>query len=129
MCKLVSFKTNTGEMIKVADVKFSCIQNMVLEASKCKCISEIILFGSSLEESCTENSDIDIAIISKYTVDYLSGNKSFSKFMEAVYSYDYAQEYDRLYFASIEQIEKNMYHIPICTELAKKGKTIYQKKE
>lgn len=127
MCRLVDLKTNMGTTVKVADIKLPCIDNMVKQARHCGCISEIILFGSALEKRCREDSDIDIAIISRYTVNKLSGNKEFSKFMESVYDYDFMQEYDRLYFSSLEEIEKNRFKSDICNELMMNGKIVYSR--
>ena len=77
MCKLIDFKTNTNNIVKIADVKLKHIQNIVEQVKKCPSIEAIILFGSSLEERCTKGSDIDIAIISKYTINKLCGIKSY----------------------------------------------------
>lgn len=106
MCQLVSIDTNYGEKIEVAEIKRNYIENIISSASQCKAISEIILFGSALEERCCEQSDIDIVIVSKYAINILCKNKGFSKFVEQIYSLDFAQEYDRLYFNSLDEIEK-----------------------
>ena len=98
MCRLVSIMSNDGQCIEVADIKKNYIEKIISSASKCKHIDAIILFGSALEERCTEKSDIDIAIISKYTVDKLSGIKSYSKFVSEIYESNLFQEYDIVYF-------------------------------
>lgn len=126
MCRLVSIKSNDGQCIEVADIKKSYIENIISSASKCKQIHAVILFGSALEERCTEKSDIDIAIISKYTVDKLSGIKSYSRFVNEIYEMDLAQEYDKLYFKSLEEIEEQKEDAHICKELVQKGKVIYR---
>ena len=46
----------------VADIKYDYIVNIVDQAEKCKGIDKVVLFGSSLSESCNNNSDIDIAV-------------------------------------------------------------------
>lgn len=127
MCKLVGITSNLGEMIKVADIKKKYIQNIIESASKCKSIEAVILFGSALEERCTDNSDIDIAIISKYTVNGLCRLKSYIKFMSDIYGFDLSQEYDRLYFKSFSEIEEKKDETYICKELIEKGKIIYKK--
>lgn len=127
MCQLVSIDTNYGEKIEVAEIKRNYIENIISSASQCKAISEIILFGSALEERCCEQSDIDIVIVSKYAINILCKNKGFSKFVEQIYSLDFAQEYDRLYFNSLDEIEKKMDSVPICKELVQKGKVIYRR--
>lgn len=127
MCKLVPLKTNFGTKVEVADVKKDFIENIIIEAQKCKQISAIILFGSALEERCKNSSDIDIAIISQQTINSLCRNKGFSRFVEAVYSMDFSQAYDRIYFRSIEEIEQKKDIVPICKELLDKGKVIYRR--
>ena len=128
MCKLVSFKTNVGTEVKVADIKLPFIKNIAEQAEKYTSIQAVILFGSSLEDRCTEKSDIDIAILSQYTVNRLCNIKSFRKFMDSIYEFDLEQAYDWLYFRSISEIKKNN-EVLVCRELDSKGKVIYQKKK
>jgi predicted nucleotidyltransferase len=127
MCKLQSVNTNYGTSVEVADIKKKYIENIIDAAAQCRQISEIILFGSALEERCNEKSDIDIAIISRQTINSLCKNKGFEKFVETVYSMDFKQDYDRLYFSSMEEIEQKKSDVPICRELADKGKVIYRR--
>lgn len=127
MCNLVTIKSNIGESIQVADIKAELIEKIIALAPMCEKIDYIYLFGSSLEERCTDNSDIDIAIISSDTVNRLSSNKRFVKFMEAIYNLDFEQEYDRLYFSSVKEIEAKKQSVPICKELIQKGKIIYRR--
>lgn len=127
MCRLVNIKTNSGDTVRVADIKSVCVQNIIMQAQYCRCISEIILFGSSLEERCTEESDIDIAIISRYTLNYLSRNKDFSRFIESVYDIDFTQEYDRLYFSSLDELKSKRNDCEICDEILSHGKVIYSR--
>ena len=61
MCKLISI----GNGKAIADIKHKYIKNITRQAHECKNISRIVLFGSSLEERCTEKSDIDIAVFGK----------------------------------------------------------------
>lgn len=129
MCKLVKMQTNFGACIDVADIKKNFIENIIVSASQCKQISEIMLFGSSLEERCTKESDIDLVIISKSSVNSLSRLKSYDKFMKSIYEYDMNQEYDRLYFKSMKEIEEKSEEIEICNELIRKGKVIYRRLE
>ena len=127
MCELVKIKTNFGEEVSIAEIKREHISNLIKHAENCKPIIEIILFGSSIEERCTSSSDIDIAIISNKTVTELDKTSSFKRFLFNVHSFDIAQEYDRLYFKSFDEIEKNKDNIPICKELIQKGKRIYRR--
>lgn len=127
MCKLVEIKNNIGDNILVADNKVNCIKNIIESACICKNISRIILFGSAVSTRCTDKSDIDIAIISDIGMERLYKLKSFKRFLNAVYSADYNQEYDRLYFKSLEQIERNIGKAEICSEILKNGVTIYKR--
>lgn len=128
MAKLVTIKNNLDEPVCIADINREAIENLIKSASLCRQIEAIILFGSSLEEQCTDKSDIDIAIIHPKGVEYLDKLKSFRKLMDALYDYDMEKQYDRLYFKSIQFIEDHKDTIPICREIYHKGKLIYQKK-
>lgn len=97
-------------------------------AHKCRQMDTIVLFGSALEDRCTTDSDIDIAIISKYGIRKLSVLKSFRTFMQDLYRADEMQEYDRLYFRSIDEIASKRKEAPICNEILNKGKIIYKRR-
>lgn len=127
--KLVEMPLDNGSKIKVAECKKKCIENMVSVAHKCKQIDAIVLFGSTLEDRCTTDSDIDIAIISKYGISKLSVLKSFRVFMQDLYRADEMQEYDRLYFNSLEEIVGKVEEAPICNEILNKGKIIYSRSD
>ena len=127
MCKLVGVSSYDGTQMDVASIKKDAIMNIIASASLCPNIDAIVLFGSSLEERCTAESDIDIAIISKKTVSGLSQLKSFKRFMDMVYLFDMSKEYDRLYFKSLEDIEQKADEQQICREIVSKGKIIYRK--
>ena len=96
-------------------------------AKNCSDIDAIMLFGSALEERCKERSDIDIVIFSKKTVNALSSKKSFDEFKRQLYFRDLSQEYDFLYFKSIDEIYQKIDKAPIFKELAEKGKIIYKR--
>ena len=96
MCRLVDIKTNHGEDVRVADVKREEIINIINAASLCKKIDMLILYGSALEDRCTEKSDIDIAVVSKYPISKLCKLKSFHDFTTYVYKFNMNQEYDFL---------------------------------
>ena len=48
--------------------------------------------------------------------------------MDMVYLFDMSQEYDRLYFKSLEDIEQKSDEQQICKEIVSKGKIIYRRK-
>lgn len=94
MCKMVPFK-NGG---LVADIKYDQIVNISQEAQKCKNINRVMLFGSSLEERCTERSDIDIAVFGKQTKGKYLLSREYKDFLHNVFKFDMDQDYDILYF-------------------------------
>ena len=94
MCKMIHFKD--GKYI--ADIKYKYIQNIVKQAEHCKHINRIMLFGSTLEERCTDKSDIDIAVFGDKTREKYLVSKEFRDFHRRVFMYDMDQEYDILYF-------------------------------
>ena len=61
MCKITSFVID-GRTIHMADIKQKYVWNIINAAQKCDYIDKIILFGSSLEDRCRDDSDIDLAI-------------------------------------------------------------------
>lgn len=128
MAKLIKlYENNLISDIKVADIKINAIKNIINSAKECKSIDYIILFGSSLEERCNEESDIDIAIISNITRSRLYRVKEYSDFLANIYKYDLRQEYDIIQFNSLEDINKHKYGVYL--DIAEKGKTIYSRKD
>ena len=127
MCKLQEINTNFDSSVYVADNKSKLIECIIELAKDCTDIDAIILFGSALETRCKKNSDIDIAIISKKTINALSEKKSFRQFKDSIYLLDMSQEYDFLYFKSIDEIEKKKDTAFIFKEFAEKGKIIYKR--
>lgn len=96
MCQL----RNLTKDIRVAEIKYDYIVNIIRQAQKCKNISKIILFGSSIEERCSKNSDIDIAVFgSKKPYIYLK-SAEFRNFNNNIFAFnDFdGQDYDILYF-------------------------------
>lgn len=128
MAKLIKLcENNLISDIKVADIKINAIKNIINSAKECKSIDYIILFGSSLEERCNEESDIDIAIISNITRSRLYRVKEYRDFLANVYKYNLRQEYDIIQFNSLEDIKKHKYGVYL--DIAEKGKIIYSRKD
>jgi predicted nucleotidyltransferase len=99
MCKLIVGKTNKEKDFKAADIKMNCIQNIINVAPKCRSIHKIVLFGSSIEERCTERSDIDIAIFGSMSEYRFLTSNSYGVFADSLFAYaDFLQDYDILYF-------------------------------
>lgn len=94
MCKLTALSDGK----QVADIKLPYIKNIVSEAAHCKHIQRIMLFGSSLEERCTDLSDIDIAIFGDLTKSRYYSTKEYRDFVNHLFDFDFHQDYDILYF-------------------------------
>ena len=123
MCSLAALSTDS--QVHVADIKKSIIENIITIADVCKEIDYIILFGSSLEDRCTEQSDIDLAIISNITRTKFLRSKSYDKFTTALYNIDDEQTYDILQFNSLEDLQKK--DSAVCRDIVSKGKIIYRR--
>lgn len=127
MAKLIQLcKKSLISDIKVADIKINEIKNIISSAKECKSIDYIILFGSSLEERCNEESDIAIAIVSNITKSRLYRAKEYKDFLANVYEYNLKQEYDIIQFNSLEDIKKHEYSVYL--DIAEKCKIIYSRK-
>ena len=98
MCMVKTIQIN-NRTIRVAEIKQKYIENVIDAAHKCSLIDRVILFGSCLEERCSESSDIDIAVFGTQTSYRALSSKEYERFARQLYSFnDYAQSYDILYF-------------------------------
>ena len=57
-----------------------------------------MLFGSSLEERCSDRSDIDIAVFGTKAKGKYIDSKEFRSFKKGIFEFDWDQDYDVLYF-------------------------------
>lgn len=124
MCRMAALSTDT--QIQVADIKKPIIENIIMIANICKEIDYIILFGSSLEDKCTEQSDIDLAIISNVTRARLFRSNSYDRFTTALYNINDEQTYDILQFNSMQDLKNK--NSAVCKDIVNKGKIIYRRK-
>ena len=121
MCKMVSMTIN-NRSIMVADLKVDAINNAIDKISELKEISKAILFGSALEERCTEDSDIDIALFGEMTENRFFSRKDVSDFKYALAKGCGLREaYDILYFQNKDYDSDSL----IMIEIREKGQTIY----
>lgn len=95
MCKLALLEQGKY----VADIKLNHIRNITEQAKKAKNIERIVLFGSSIGERCTKDSDIDIAVFGKKTKGKYIDSSEFNAFKSALFKFDWDQDYDVLYFS------------------------------
>ncbi len=96
MCRMVPYKNGRS----VADIKLRHIDNISAQAEKCRNITRIILFGSSLETRCTDRSDIDIAVFGDQAKGKYLQSKEFREFHRQLFLFDMNQDYDILYFTN-----------------------------
>ncbi len=94
MCRMIAY--DDGKY--VADIKLRHIRNIAEQAAKTKGIVRIMLFGSALEERCTERSDIDIAVFGDKTKGSYIDSNEFKAFKSGIFKFDWDQDYDVLYF-------------------------------
>ena len=125
MCKLVQIQSNTGEEVLVADIKADTIKKIIMIAQNCNKIDYIYVFGSSVEERCKEQSDIDLAIISNVTRAKLFQSKEYDEFLDTLYDIDIEQDYDILQFNSVEALKTRKDFV--CMDILNKGKMIYKR--
>lgn len=125
MCRLVTIENSNGVKIKVADIKAEIIKKIISLAPTCDTIDYIYVFGSTVEESCTDKSDIDIAIISNVTRSKLFQNKSYNEFTNKLYDIDLAQNYDILQFNSLEAVKSSDDFV--CKDILTKGALLYER--
>ena len=95
MCKLVPFDGDT----RVADIKLPHIHNIVRQASRTKNINRVMLFGSAIEDRCTDHSDIDIAVFGDIPKMKYLRSKEYKQFQDGIFRFDLDQDYDILYFS------------------------------
>lgn len=124
MCKLVTIENSSGDKIEVADIKAEIIKKIISLAHTCDKIDYIYVFGSTVEESCTEKSDIDIAIVSNVTRSKLFQIKSYNEFTNKLYGIDHDQDYDILQFNSLDAIKNSDDFV--CRDIIDKGKLLYK---
>ena len=123
MCKVVKKKIG-DRTIRVADIKFKYMINIVDAAKECDYIDRIVLFGSSIDSRCKEESDIDLAIFGNVSKSKCLTSKKYEKFLEKVISFDnFNQAYDILYFKSGKEDKSAI------MEDISKGEVLYESAE
>lgn len=98
MCKLVEIKVG-DKKIKVANIKQKYMGNIADAAKDCDYIDRIVVFGSSIQTRCKEDSDIDLAVFGNVSKGKCLTSKKYEDFLKKVVSFDdFNQGYDILYF-------------------------------
>lgn len=128
MCQLVNVKTNFDTEIEVADVKQEVIQNIVEAAKTCSNILQIILFGSAIESRCTEESDVDLVVVSDVTRSRLYRNKNYQEFLRRLHDKDdYTQQYDVICVHGLDEMQREEENVILFKEVLQNGKTLYRR--
>ncbi len=63
MCKLIPFELENGNTIQISEYKIDRLKKYVEMFSTLNGIDRVILFGSSLEERCRKDSDMDFCLL------------------------------------------------------------------
>ena len=125
MCRLKFIQSNLGVNIEVADIKADIIKKIFEISPICSKIDYIYIFGSSVEERCTEKSDIDIAIVSNVIRSKLFQSKDYKEFTNKLYNIDLEQDYDILQFNSLKTIRESK--DAVCYDILTRGKLLYKR--
>lgn len=97
MCQLIALDVG-DRTVNVASLKTEYIKNIVDNVFRCNLIDKIVLFGSAIEERCTDDSDIDIAVFGKESKNKVFRSKEYRDYIDSVVSFGDLQDYDILFF-------------------------------
>lgn len=128
MCQLISVKTNFNTEIEVADIKKDVIENIIKAAGVCTKICQIILFGSAIESRCTEDSDVDLLVISDTSRSRLYKDKGYREFLKRLHDKDdYEQRYDVICVNGMEEVYRHRDTVGLFQDALNCGKTLYRR--
>ena len=128
-CHMVKVKTNYNTEIEVADIKKDVIENIIDAAGICEKICQIILFGSVIETRCTEESDIDMVVVSNVTRSRLYKDKSYQEFLRKLHDEDgYDQMYDVICVHGMEEIYQKQNVTKLFRDVIENGRTLYRRR-
>lgn len=115
-------KVRAGQReVNVAEIKSKYIANIVDAAAKSKGIEKVILFGSSVNGNCTEESDMDLAVFGSLSKTKYLTSGDFKRFYDQLILFDdFRQTYDVLYFNS-----KAVHDSPIMRQI-QEGEVLYE---
>lgn len=128
MCQMVQVKTNFDTEIEVADIKKDIIENIVEIAGICTRIRQIILFGSVIESRCTEDSDVDMLIVSDISRSRLYKDKGYREFLKKLHDKDdYEQMYDVICVHGMDEVYQKQDTVCLFRDVIENGKTLYRR--
>ena len=120
MCNIISMNIG-GRTFQAADIKQNYIENIIKQAGSCDKIRRIVLFGSVTEKRCSKESDIDVAVFGDEAESKVLKSKSYKDFVRGLFSYDFSQDYDILYFRN------GTVHDTSIMEDINKGAVVYER--
>ncbi len=130
MCQLIPVKTNFNTEIEVADIKKDVIENIIEAAGACTRICRIIVFGSVIESRCTEDSDIDMLVISDTSRSRLYKDKSYREFLKRRHDReDYEQMYDVICVHGMYELYQYQDTVSLVRNVIDCGKTLCRRME
>lgn len=128
MCQMVQVKTNFDTEIEVADIKRDIIENIVEAAGICTRIRQIILFGSVIESRCTEDSDVDMLVVSDVSRSRLYKDKDYREFLKKLHDKDdYEQMYDVICVHGMDEVYQKQDTVCLFRDVIENGKTLYRR--
>lgn len=128
MCQMVQVKTNFDTEIEVADIKKDIIENIVEVAGICTRIRQIILFGSVIESRCTEDSDVDMLVVSDISRSRLYKDKGYREFLKKLHDKDdYEQMYDVICVHGMDEVYQKQDTVCLFRDVIENGKTLYRR--
>ncbi|MCD7744328.1 MAG: nucleotidyltransferase domain-containing protein [Lachnospiraceae bacterium] len=128
MCELSRVKTNFETEVSIAEIKIKYVENIIKTAPMCQSIAEIVLFGSVLEGRCTENSDIDLLIVSEKQKSRLFRDRSYINFKNKIFiDGNFKQDYDFIYMNCNEDIDRKSFSSSLFQNIKEYGQTIYRR--
>lgn len=128
MCQMVQVKTNFDTEIEVADIKKDIIENIVEAAGICTRICQIILFGSVIESRCTEDSDVDMLVVSDVSRSRLYKDKGYREFLKKLHDKDdYEQMYDVICVHGMDEVYQKQDMVCLFRDVIENGKTLYRR--
>lgn len=119
MVNLVPLRVNTGETVMVADIMVVSLKKYLKIFPEFSIVKKIILFGSTLEERCCEESDVDLYVVHDGT------RKEFSDFLYEILEKCDVAVYDDILGSTEEELNESS-----CCFLHKvreEGKVIYDR--
>lgn len=120
---LVKSKSKEETLVKG---KYMC--QMVQVKTNCTRIRQIILFGSVIESRCTEDSDVDMLVVSDISRSRLYKDKGYREFLKKLHDKDdYEQMYDVICVHGMDEVYQKQDTVCLFRDVIENGKTLYRR--